>query len=61
VPVTADVLRRGIELQQLQKLVFGDSLILAAAERGGCDVLLSEDLSDEQLHGPVRVTNPFRP
>ncbi|MGA2502199.1 MAG: PIN domain-containing protein, partial [Tepidisphaeraceae bacterium] len=61
VPVTADVLHRGIELQQLQKLAFWDSLILAAAERGGCAVLLSEDLSDGQLYGPVRATNPFRP
>ncbi len=37
-----------------------DSLLLASANRSGCDYFLSEDLNDGQLYGHVRAVNPFR-
>lgn len=40
-------------------LSYWDALIVAAAERAGCERLLSEDLSDGATYGSVRVENPF--
>jgi predicted nucleic acid-binding protein len=40
-------------------LSYWDALIVAAAERAGCDRLLSEDLADGATYGSVRVENPF--
>ena len=42
------------------QLSYFDSAILAAAERCGCDRVLSEDMNDGQHYGSVRVENPFR-
>lgn len=39
---------------------FYDSLILAAALRGGCEVMYSEDLHDGQEVRGVKIINPFR-
>jgi predicted nucleic acid-binding protein len=38
---------------------FWDALIIQAAERSGASVLCSEDLSDGQAYGSVKVVNPF--
>jgi predicted nucleic acid-binding protein len=38
---------------------FWDALILHAAERSGAAILYSEDLSDGQTYGSVRVVNPL--
>ena len=38
-----------------------DKCVLAAAERGGCGTLYSEDLADGQAYGTVTVRSPFRP
>ena len=37
-----------------------DALIVAAATRGGCDILYSEDLQDGLVLDKLRVVNPFR-
>jgi predicted nucleic acid-binding protein len=34
--------------------------VLQAAQISGAEVLYSEDLSDGQTYGMVRVVNPFR-
>lgn len=39
---------------------YWDAAILEAARLLGCDVVLSEDLSDSQDYAGVRVANPFR-
>jgi predicted nucleic acid-binding protein len=39
---------------------YGDAAILEAARSLGCDLVLSEDLSDGQDYAGVRVQNPFR-
>jgi predicted nucleic acid-binding protein len=41
------------------RLSWYDSLIVAAAMEGGCDILYSEDLQDGQKFGATRVRNPF--
>ena len=49
-----------LDLEVRYKISFWDALILHAAQSAGTQVLYSEDLSDGQLYGPVRVINPFR-
>ena len=39
---------------------YWDAAILEAARAMGCEVVLSEDLSDSQDYSGVRVENPFR-
>lgn len=39
---------------------FYDSLILAAALRGGCEVIYSEDLREGQNVRGIRIVNPYR-
>ncbi len=48
------------EVEDRFRLSWWDSLILAAAQTGGCRFLLSEDFSDGRDLGGVRVINPFR-
>ena len=40
---------------------FYDALIIAAANKTGCSVIITEDLNDGQKYGNVVVENPFRP
>lgn len=42
-------------------LSYWDAAILEASRSLGCDVVLSEDLSDGEDYAGVRVENPFRP
>jgi predicted nucleic acid-binding protein len=39
---------------------FYDGMIVAAAERAGCQRILSEDLNAGQQYFGVTVSNPFR-
>lgn len=58
--VTPDVFRVGAALSRRFRLSYWDGAILAAARACGCDVVYSEDLSDEQDYDGLRVINPFR-
>jgi predicted nucleic acid-binding protein len=49
-----------LEIQAETRYSFYDSLILASAIRGGCEILYSEDLQDGQQVRGVRIVNPFR-
>lgn len=49
-----------LEIEERHGLSFWDALIVHAAERAGAAVLYSEDLSDGQRYGSVRVINPLR-
>ena len=57
-PTAEDVLA-AIRLQKQAQINFWDAMILRAAVESGCDVLWTEDLSDGQLIGGVRIRNPF--
>jgi len=41
------------------RLAWYDSLIVASAIEGQCDVLYSEDFQDGQQIGSVTISNPF--
>jgi predicted nucleic acid-binding protein len=49
-----------IDLESRYQISFWDALVVHAAEASGAEVLYSEDLSDGQRYGTVRVTNPFK-
>ena len=51
---------RGLEVKERYGTQFFDSVLIAAAEKGLCEVLYSEDLSDGQAYCGVAVRNPFR-
>jgi predicted nucleic acid-binding protein len=51
---------RAIEIEQRYCLSFWDALIVAAAETAGVSILITEDLSDGQTIGTIRIVNPFR-
>jgi predicted nucleic acid-binding protein len=50
---------KAIRRSVVSRVSFWDALIVEAALAAGCDVLLSEDLSDGQVFDGVRVVNPF--
>ena len=49
-----------IELHHRYQISFWDAMILQSARQSGCSILWSEDLSDSQEYGEVRVINPFK-
>lgn len=59
IPDVTDLLQ-AIDIQQAYQVSFWDAMILQSAARLGCSQLLSEDLSDGQIIGAVKVINPFR-
>jgi predicted nucleic acid-binding protein len=59
-PVDASIVRRGRAISAEHGLNYYDGAILAAAERLGCDIVLSEDMTDGRVFGNVTVQNPFR-
>lgn len=48
-----------LDLEERYRISFWDALIVQAAEASGADILYSEDLSDGQQYGSVRVVNPL--
>ena len=54
-----DSILEALELETRYQISFWDALVVQAAQSAGTQVLYSEDLSDDQLYGPVRVINPF--
>ena len=57
-PIAEDVLG-AIGLQQQHGVSFWDAMILWSAQQLGCGILWSEDLSEGQEYGNLRVLNPF--
>jgi predicted nucleic acid-binding protein len=55
----ADVVRRAVEARREYGIHFYDGMIVAAAERGGCSRVWSEDLNPGQKYFGVVVENPF--
>lgn len=55
----AELIRSGIALARERQMASWDALIVRAAQVGGCDRLLSEDLQDGAGFDGVRVQNPF--
>lgn len=59
VPLDGDVVLRAVKAHAQYGLHFYDGMIVAAAERGGCTKIWSEDLNPGQEYFGVRVENPF--
>ena len=49
-----------LDLEARYRISFWDALVVQAAHASGAEVLYSEDLSDGQTYGSVRVINPLR-
>lgn len=56
---TVGVMLSAMSTRQRFGLSYWDAAILEAAREMGCDVVLSEDMSDGQDYAGVRVENPF--
>ena len=55
----ADIVRRAVEVRARYAVNFYDGMIVAAAERGGCGRIWSEDLNAGQEYFGIAVENPF--
>jgi predicted nucleic acid-binding protein len=56
----ADIVRRAVEVRAEYGVHFYDGMIVAAAERGGCRRIWSEDFNARQEYFRIAVENPFR-
>jgi len=56
---TGESILEALELEKRHRISFWDALILQAAAASGAAVLYSEDLSEGQIYGAVRVVNPL--
>ena len=54
------LIRRALEFKGRYDIQFYDSLMLAAAEAGGCGEIYTEDLNDGQVYFGIKAVNPFR-
>ncbi len=58
-PVNLHTVEDALHLCHAYRISYWDAAILAAARQLTCDRLYTEDLSDGQDYGGVRVVNPF--
>ena len=54
-----DSILEALDLEARYQISFWDALVIQAAQGSGAEMLYSEDLSDGQTYGRVRVVNPF--
>ena len=50
---------RFLEIHAFCQISIWDALVVAAAEAGGCDTILSEDFNDGQHYCGLLARNPF--
>ena len=55
----AELVRRAVEARAAYGIHFYDGMIVAAAERAGCQRILSEDFNAGQKYFGLTVINPF--
>lgn len=56
-----DMIMQAIDISIISQISYWDSLIIAAAEKGRCDCIYSEDLNPEQVYRGIRLVNPLVP
>jgi predicted nucleic acid-binding protein len=56
---TGESVLEALEIEARYRISFWDALVIHAAEAAGAPVLYTEDLSDGQRYGTVRVVNPL--
>jgi predicted nucleic acid-binding protein len=59
VPSSSGLFLEALRLQTANQIAWYDSLIVAAAIQGGCEILYSEDLQDGRRFGDLVIQNPF--
>jgi predicted nucleic acid-binding protein len=59
VAITAELMFAAFATRQRFGVSYWDAAILEAGRSIGCDVVLSEDLSDGEDYAGIRVVNPF--
>lgn len=59
VGVDGELVSAAIALSRDAQLSLWDAMVLAAARRGACDVVLTEDLQHGAVLGGIEVRNPF--
>jgi predicted nucleic acid-binding protein len=59
IPLDAGVVYQAVQARELYGLHFYDGLIVATAQRGGCQRIWSEDLNAGQEYFGIPVENPF--
>ena len=57
--VDLPLMRHALQLKSRYRIAYWDAAVIAGARRLGASVLVSEDLSNGQDYGGVRVLNPF--
>jgi predicted nucleic acid-binding protein len=55
-----DLVKSAVQISRSSQISYWDGLVVAAADRAGCERLLTEDLNDGQAIGSVCIENPFR-
>ncbi len=55
----ADDILEAINIHQRNRISFWDALIICSANKLGCEVLLTEDLSNGQYYEGTKALNPF--
>jgi predicted nucleic acid-binding protein len=55
-----EIVRRAVEAKSAYGLHFYDGMIVAAAERAGCEKIWSENFDPRQKYFGVAVENPFQ-
>ncbi len=58
--ITREILLKASDIRNHHKFSFWDSLILASALVGGCDILYSEDMQTDFFMENTRIINPFK-
>ncbi|MBI1741178.1 MAG: PIN domain-containing protein [Acidobacteriales bacterium] len=59
IPSSTGLFLEALRLQSANRLSWYDSLIVAAAIQGRCEILYSEDLQHGRRFGDLAVENPF--
>jgi predicted nucleic acid-binding protein len=59
VPSSSGLFLEALRLQKVGKIAWYDSLIVAAAIQGGCEILYSEDMQHGCRFGDLVIQNPF--
>ena len=57
---TPESVIQALAIETRYQISFWDALIVHTAEHSGAAILYSEDLSDGQVYGSVRVVNPLK-
>jgi predicted nucleic acid-binding protein len=58
--ITTGIMMAALDARRRFRLSYWDAAIIEASRAMGCTQVLSEDLSDGQDYGGVRVVDPFR-